>query len=677
MEYVDGRLLSDLIPNDGLPLERVFRYGVQTADALAHAHEQRIIHRDLKSPNIAITKDGRVKILDFGLAQRVRDHAADATTIVTVGSDRTSFSGTLAYMAPESLSGAQPDARGDIWALGVVLYEMAVGTNPFFGGNGPALMASILRDPPAAVPTRVPESLDTIIGRCLMKEPGERYQSAAEVRAALEPLESLRFTGRRRPVKRAKTSAPRRSTRRSKRAGGIAVLPLANRSPDPDQEFFVDGLTDALIAELSKIRALKVISRTSTVRFRDSDKSLPAIARELGVETIVEGSVIRIGDKVRIVAELINAKSDEHLWANTYDRDVDNILSLQSEVARAIADQIKVAVTPEEQARLRGGPSIDPEVQEAYLKGRFHWNRRTPDDLCKALEFFQHAATKDPGCALGHIGVSDTYTLLGVYGLSPPHVAYPPAKSAAIRAIELDDSSSGAHAALGMVSHVYDWDWTAAEREYQRALELNPSDALAHFRYATLLGAMRRHEEAMLKIRRAQTLDPLALGIITYAGLVLRWAGESDRSLAELEKAMALDPRFPEAPFQAACTYLAKGQPIDALSMFEKGRALTGPTPRVLSFMAFAEGRAGHRAEGVSLLDELTAQAAAHDVSPGYLALANLGLDRLDEAFDWFDKAYDYRDQIVLPTLHVEPYCDFVHADPRFQSLVGRLNYPS
>ena len=540
MELVEGVSLTERVKAGPLAEKEISDLGSQIADALDEAHERGVVHRDLKPGNIAVTPKGRVKVLDFGLAKMLRPVSDEATTEALT--QEHAVAGTLPYMSPEELRGEKADHRSDLFSFGVVLYEMATGRRPFEHTLSTALADAIIHKPPEPPSThnqKVSPGLESIITKALDKEPDRRYQSAREMRVDLErlnasvsgvvpkqkPFRAVRWLWAAACVVAVATGVllldvgglrDRLVGESAPRIDSIAVLPLENLSGDPEQEYFADGMTDALIADLAKIGALKVISRTSVMQYKGARKPLPEIAHELSVDGVVEGSVLREGDRVRITVQLIEAATDQHLWTERYERELTSILALQGEVARAIASKIEVTVSPEEEVRLASARPVAPEVHEAYLKGRYYWNKRTEDGMKRGLEYFQQAINDDPEYAPPYVGLADSFNMIAFYSNAPPMEVYPKAKAAALKALEIDDTIAEAHASLA-AAQAGEWDWLAAEREFQRAIELNPSYALGHQWYAGLyLNAVGRLDEATAEFKRAQ-LDPLSL-IIGAAG---------------------------------------------------------------------------------------------------------------------------------------------------------------
>ena len=523
MEYLDGETLAQRLEKGALPLDQALTVAIEIADALDKAHRQGIVHRDIKPSNVMLTESG-AKVLDFGIA--VRFGAADLDTVTrstAAMNGRDFIAGTLPYMAPEVLGGEPADERSDIWSLGVLLYEAATASRPFVGKTGANVTSAILRDPPEPLPSSLPQAVSGIVLRCLAKEPGRRYQRAGEVRAIVEAMSGT--TGgwaiRSRPDgERAETArTPTQPSRSRVRPGlvlalsaaalatvlvgaylagwlapspqsasfaaldpvrSVAVLPFENLSGNPDEEFFVDGLHDALITDLAQLSGLRrVIARTSVLGYKDTDRSLPDIAQELGVDVIMTGSVLRVGDRVRISAQLIDASTEEHLWADRYERDLRDVFALQNEIIAAIAREIALELTPQEQGRLASARPVDPETHELYLFGRQQALMLTAESLERAVGYFEQAIERDPTYALAHAGLSKAYQAQEGFGGLGRGARTEEARAAALRAVELDPTLADGYASLANLRHVRDWDWAGAAEAFERALELNPNNPRA------------------------------------------------------------------------------------------------------------------------------------------------------------------------------------------------------
>jgi len=711
MAHVEGKDLEGPIPGEGFSAERLLELAVPLADALRAAHERGIVHRDLKPSNIMIDGEDRLRVLDFGLA-RVEDAAGpeDVTQLATQTMTQAgTVLGTFPYMSPEQAQGQIADARSDLFSLGVILYEMATGRRPFTGETGVSLISSILKDAPTPV-TDVkegfPKELGAIIEKCLEKDPEARFASAEELREQLEALRRVVLAGQ--AVVSAAASRQRRLTlvaalvvaavlagiygwmnfskdgppaeaavadAAAPRITSLAVLPLKNFSGDPEQAYFVDGMTEALITDLSKIGALKVISRTSAMRYRDSEKSLGEIAEELGVEAVIEGSVLREGGRVGITAQLIEVATDQTLWADRYERDLTSVLALQGEIARAIAGEIRVTLTPDEQTLLSDTREVDPRAFEAYLKGRVHRDRFTPQDLDVAEQYFQTALKIDPQYALAHFGIGSVWNYRMVLGVSSPHQAGPLATQAVSRAIQLDDSLAEAHLGEANLKFSYEWDWEGAEREYLRAIELNPNYAEARVFYSHLLTALERPTEATAQIERALELDPLHTFFQAMYAVQLMLTGQYDDAIERFQTTLEKAPgdafvhqpfwrvlqvagRFDEALEQAMAHFTAVGE-RGVVEALERG---------------YAEG--GYRQAML-----LGAEALARSSTTAFGRPMNVvhlfdGAGMTDKALEWLEKSYQARD-IDMSYLAVELFSDDLRAAPRFKDMLRRMNLPA
>jgi TolB-like protein/Tfp pilus assembly protein PilF len=703
-ELLDGETLRDRLSGGRLPARKALDYAAQVARGLAAAHEKGIVHRDLKPENLFVTKDGRVKILDFGLAKLTHPEASGApltqAPTETRGTEPGVVMGTVGYMSPEQVRGQLADHRSDIFSFGAVLYETLTGERAFRGDTAVETMNAILKeDPPELARTvdEIPPSLERIVRRCLEKIPDERFQSARDLAFALAETQIAPTA-----VGHISGPSPRRGrllvrsalgfaalliallainapklrrqwmrTAEASRVRSLAVLPLENLSGDPEQEFFADGMTEALIADLGKIRALRVISRTSAMRYKGSKKSLPEIARDLDVDAIVEGSVLQSGGRVRITAQLIQAATDRHLWSESYERDLRDILTLQSDVAQAIAKEIRIAVSPQEQARLAKNRRVDPEAHRSYLLGRYWWNKRSAEGFQKALQYFEQAIAKDPTFAAAYAGLSDTYSSLGYYVLRPRE-AFPKARAAAAKALELDDTLAEVHASFGNIAFVYDWNWVAAEKSLKRSIELSPGYAPAHHWYSLLLSALGRLDEASAEIRRALELDPLSLIMNHNVGLQLYYARRYDEAIEQYRKTLEMDPHFSITRLMLMYAYAEKGMFREAIAQAE-GISHSNAVRRAA--LAYAYARAGDRPQALGLVADDTAGSERDHAAPEVIAIAYVGLGEKDEAFAWLEKSYEEHTSFAT-FLKPSPFFDPLRSDPRFAELLRRLGLP-
>jgi TolB-like protein/Flp pilus assembly protein TadD len=452
----------------------------------------------------------------------------------------------------------------------------------------------------------------------------------------------------------------------------LAVLPLENLSGDPGQDYFADGMTEALITSLAKIKALRVISRTSVMQYKGARKSLPQIARELNVDAVIEGSVLRTGDRVRIASQLIQATTDEHLWAESYERDFRDILSLQSEIARQVADEVRIILTPEERARLGNVRQVNPEAHEWYLKARYHWNKRTEESVRKALTYFHRAIDSDPTNAQGYAGLANAYNILGYYNALSPIEAYPKGKAAALKALELDHALAEPHAALGVVKRDFEWDWSGAEEEFQRAIELNPGCVDAYHWRGTLFAMLGRHADALRDKSRALEIDPLSVVIRTDLGRMFYFSRDYDQALEQYRAVLDMDPNFGTAHLWLAHVYQQKGLFGQAISELTTGMRLSGDSLLALAKMGHGYAVAGKSDEAYGVLNQLHALSKQRYVSAYDIAMVHVGLQEINEAFAWLQKAFEQR-SLWLGYLNVEPQVDALRSDPRFHDLIRRI----
>jgi serine/threonine-protein kinase len=715
MELIRGEKLADVLARQRLNAARCLELALEIAEGLARAHDKGIVHRDLKPANVMLTSDGHAKIIDFGLAKLVEPLGGTDTegeTAVRQQTDAGITLGTVSYMSPEQARGAKVDHRSDIFTLGVVLHEMLAGEPPFKGRSHVETLSAILNSPAPRVDIRgagdVTDDLQRVLDKCLAKDPEARYQGIRDLLVDLRSVRRRLESGSFSPSSPAASPAPRSLPRRAlipvigatalvlaavilwtlagrgrpqpagaARIESLAVLPLDNLSRDAEQEYFADGMTEALIADLGKIRALRVISRTSAMRYKGTKKSLPEIARELNVDALVEGSVLKSGDRVRITAQLIRAATDQNLWSESYERDLKDVLALQSEVARAIANEIKVAVTPQEQARLQTARTVDPEAHSLCLKGRYFWNKRTSEGFRKGLELFEQAIERDRTYAPAYTGLADTYSLMAhwYYGILPPRQAMPKAKVAAAKALELDPGLPEAQSSAAWVAFTYDWDWPTAERHFKRALELNPGYATAHFWYGHYLMTMGKPEEAVAEAKRALELDPVSFIVNSNVAIELYYARRYDQAIEQARKTLEMDRSFPVARQLLAEAYIAKSLYREAISELSGLTAAVPENTLYDALLGHAQALAGKRSEALRVLEGLKTASKKRDVPSLNIAIVCAGLGQSDEAFAWLDKAFEERSNLLV-YLKVESIFDPLRADPRLAGLVRRIGLP-
>jgi eukaryotic-like serine/threonine-protein kinase len=704
MELVEGKPLNSLIPPGGLRPELTVRYGAQIAAALAHAHDHGIIHRDIKTANVVIAPSGQVKVLDFGLAKIYSEREFATATLSTQSAiDAIAIVGTLPYIAPEILRGEEATPLSDVWALGVTLCEMSTGNRPFRGRTGFELTSAILREPPAPLPPQVPAGLRSVIERCLEKEPGHRYQRASEVRAVLEAVHAQPGTFHSTVL--VPVTPPRSAKRRmwipglivlavlaavlfAASVGGLrdrvfhrasatsihslAVLPLENLSGDPQQQYFADGMTEELTTELSQVGSLRVVSRTSAMRYKGTRMSVPEIARELNVDGVVEGSVEREGDRVRITAQLVQGPTDTHIWAKGYERDFRDSLRLQDEVAQAIVDEIQLKLTPQERAHFARNEVIDPAAHEDYLRGLFDLNLHNGPDERKAIDLFQAAIEKDPSYAAAYTSLADAYRALIFNSNIAPADVIPQSEAAAKRALEIDDQLAEAHATLGSNIGDYNWDWAGGEREFQTALRLNPNSAVVHSYYAHFLRQQGKLEESIRHGQHAVELDPVSAQRSFLLAQTLFEARRYDEAVGQLQKTLDLEPRFWPAHLYLGKVFAEKGQGQEAIDELKKAGDFTAEP---LATIGYVYGRMGRTTDARKVISDLQKELTTGYVAPPDFAKIYLGLGEKDRAIFWLEKGYQQRD-FWITFLKGDPIFDSLRSDSRFQDLIRRLGLP-
>ena len=705
MELLDGESLREVIRSGGLTTGKAAEYARSIADGLAAAHDKGIVHRDLKPENAFLTKDGRIKILDFGLAKLKLPEANLTTKTPTATLDTApgGLLGTIPYMAPEQVEGQPADHRSDIFALGVVLYEMLTGNRPFRGSTAIETVSAILREDPEPISVTVPgvpPTLAGVVSKCLEKRPEDRFSSAHDLALTLgaidtavptPPVEGDSMIRKRWPhilaiivatvIALAVVLPPEGLWQRlSGRPDvgpirSIAVLPLENLSGDPEQEFFADGMTDALTNKLAQIGSLDVISRTSVMLYKESTVPLPQIAHALGVDGIVEGSVMRDENNVRITVQLIHGATDRHLWAEDYQRPLRDVLLLQGEVAQAVAHEIDAALTAEESSRLAQSRTVDPDAHEAFLKGMHHFLLFTGDGITRGIEYLERAVSIDPEYAEAYAALA-AVQLNSTYFLSlPPTEVVPRARENLSRALQLDPDNASVVLVEAWIEMTYDWDWDAAERNHLRALELGPSLSQVHINYAYLLANRGAGDEAVVEARRAEKLDPLSPMAGQQVGMMLYLARRYEESIAQLERTILLSPYYWFTYQRLAQVLLTTGEYDRGIEVAQKGIELAGPeTLRSCNHtLASLLARSGDRAGAEEILRELEEQEKNTYIPPCDIAQIHTALGNVDEAFRWLDRAVEVRDADLFMT-KVWPVWDPLRGDPRFDQLLRRLN---
>ena len=709
-ELLEGETLREHLRGSPVPWRKAIDYGSAIADGLAAAHAKGVVHRDLKPENIFLTSDGGVKILDFGLARMeagvggAEDAGSGDMPTKTLDTKPGTVLGTLNYMSPEQVRGKKTDARSDIFALGCVLHEMVGGQKTFSGETSADTMTAILKDEPLSVIdscTDAGPELDRVISRCLEKKPEQRFHSATDLAFTLRGILSSTSVfkpppevGRRRMPAYVKfggalalsvalifagwkvaqwqnkpAAAPPGEVGRIR---SLAVLPLDNISGDPEEEFFADSMTEALITDLSKISALKVISRPSVMRYKNTKKSPMSIARELKVDALLLGSVVRVADKVRITGQLIHAGTEDNLWSDTFSGDLTDILTLQAEVAQSIAAGIEVTLTPDEESLLANAPPVNAKAHEAYMRGLHSLQRKTRAGWDKAIEFFDEAINEDPEFALAHAGLARAYIGLTTTHLAPKETM-PFARDAATKALLLDENSAEAHAVLGTVKLTYDWDWVGAEVEFKRALELNLNSASAHLGYAEYLAAMLRPDESLAHLEKAEALDPVSIVQSDIYGLALFMGRRYDLTIEFCRRAIRTDPDFWAPHAWLGLALSMDGRYAEAIEELKESRRLND-IPLVAASLGDVFARSGDAQSAWDIIDHLDEEAKTRYVCPYEVGVIYVGLSEQDEAFGRLDQACDDRSDCI-PWLQADERLDPIRPDPRFDALLRRAGF--
>ncbi len=709
MEYVDGDTLKDRLAQGPLPLEDALQITIEVSEALETAHGKGIVHRDIKPANIMLTKAGHAKVMDFGLAKQlipVGGIESQQETITALTSEGATV-GTLAYMSPEQLRGQAVDGRSDIWALGVTLYEMAAGTRPFHGQSRVDLTSAILNQAPGPLPSQVPAELGAVIGRCLEKDPAKRYQRAGQLREAMVAVQSgtvspwvgwrYRLTHSRWPIIAAAALAlpivagilitldvgglrdriagrmgiPARVVR-------LAVLPFANVSGDAEQEYLSDGLTTEMIAVLGRLHpeTLRVIARTTAMRYKKTDKAIDRIGRELGVDYVLEGSAQREAGRIRITADLIKVADQTQLWADRYERELAGILALQNDVAQKVAGALAFKLLPAEQARLANVRTVNPEAYEAYLKGLQHWYKLLPTEIDAAQQYFELALKKDPNYAFAYAGLALVWVGRQQMGLTPYSEAAPKARAAALRAVGLDETAAESHYALALVRGWSDWDWTRAESEFKRAIELNPGFPDARIYYSHLLSNLRRQEEALAQGGKAVELDPLNSLFRSLWAHDLLCARRYDDAIAEGRQALQLSSPDDMFSQNVLCfAYHLKGMHKEALAAAKISFNACYADPDVNKAFDTFDAKDGYQGAMRAAAEALAAHFHRSYANPSEVASLYLFAGEKSRALDWLEKGYELHDP-NMPYIAADPNYDSLRSDPRFQDLLRRMNLP-
>jgi len=700
MEYVEGKSLDRKINRCPMKVAEILQIATQAADALNEAHSKGIVHRDIKSSNIVLTSRGQAKVLDFGLAKIL---LKDASTTDTDAATQVKTSpgvviGTVPYMSPEQALGQEVDHRSDIFSLGVVLYEMATGRLPFSGSTASETISRITHEQPEAIARfnyEVPLELDRITRKCLEKDRGRRYQSASELVVDLENLKrdsqstgsvtTSVVTKKRWPLQRLavigivlvavlasaglyffRRSDPVKGPIGRQSIGSVAVLPFVNSNGDQGSEYLSDGITESIINSLSQLPRLRVMARATVFRYKGKEVDPGNVGRDLQVDAVLTGRVQQQADNLIVQADLVNVADGSELWGEHYTRKAVDVFAIQDEIARQITDRLRVRLTGEEQKLVSKHYTENPEAYDLYLKGRFFSGKGTEDGFTKGIEYYQQAITLDPDYALAYVGTAVCYASLGgVLGFRAPTETYPKSKEFASKALALDEGLAEAHSAMASYALGYEWNWSEAERQYKRAIELNPNYGFAHAGYGTYLEALGRFDEAVAERKLAQKFDPLSAFVAADVGYPLYYARRYDEAIEHYRKGLELDPKFSWGHLWIGQAYVQKGMFKEAIDEINQAIQLSGGDVRARATLGHAYAVNGRRDDALKVLTELQNRSRQRYVSPYYFALVYAGLGDNAQTIAWLQKAHDER-QPYLMLMKVEPVFDRLHSDPSF-----------
>ena len=690
MEYVPGEDLKSVVKRrEKIPEEEAISIAKQVCEGLDEAHELGVIHRDLKPQNIMIAEDGNAKIMDFGIARSLEAPGVTASGVMI---------GTPDYISPEQAEGEEADQRSDIYALGVILYEMVTGSVPFKGDTALSVAlkhkAQLPKEPRKFNP-EVSENLSRLILVCMEKDRERRYQKAEELLADLRNIEEGFPLGTKiRPRRetfvatliRKKLFIPAlivalafialvvwQLLPKAPSITSIAVLPFEDQSPNKDQEYFCDGLSEELINRLTNIESLRVPAKTSSFFFKGKGSSIQEIGKVLNVNMILGGSLRKAGNKLRITVQLVNVIDGYTIWSNKYERNLEDYFALWDEISLAIVDNLKIKLLGEERAKLVKRHTENLEAYNLYVRGRYFLDKGTEEDMEKSLDYFQQAIEEDPTYAPAYVGKADCYIILADFGYLSSKEAYPKVRAAAEKALEMDNTLAGAYASLGYVKYRYDWDWAGAEKDFKRALDLDPNYGYAHLSYSLYLSDMGRHDEAIKEAKRGLESDALSLDFNNVLGWILYEASRYDRAIEQLQNLLEIDQNYWVAHENLARAYAGKGMYKKAIVEAQKAIELSGRNKTAIATLGYIYALAGRKDKARKVLDDLLELSKKEHVSSFWVAIVYTYLGQKDQAFEWLEKAYEEH-EVYLSLLKVIPLLDSLRSDPRYKALLKKMN---
>lgn len=720
-EYIEGKTLRETMNTERLSLKQTFKIAIQIASGIEAAHSAGFIHRDIKPENIMLRSDELVKILDFGLAKIEKPEIFENTR--QSQTQKGMILGTAAYMSPEQAKGKDIDTRTDIFSFGVVFYEMLAGKIPFEGDSSLEIIGAILhKDAESLDKFGISAEIENIVSKCLRKNKDERYQTIKDVLIDLKAAKQnlTEFTNSQRIINSNRRTAPNTDNRQAltedepqqitnemlvakpkanklsamilailmisivgylgyryfaieKQIKSIAVIPFVNASGNADIEYLSDGMTEMLINSLSRIPNLNIKARSSVFRYKGQDKNVQAIGKELNVQAVLNGRVSQRGERLILSLELIDSTTENVIWSQLYDRRQIDLVSLQSEIAQDVSGKLKLTLSGLDEAKVAKTATTNSDAYQAYLKGRFHWNKRDAENINKAIDQFKSATELDPNYALAYVGLADCYLVLNEYGGMPLSETLPQARSFAERAIALDNQLAEAHASLGQLNDKL-WNWNEAEQEYKKAIELNPNYATAFHWYSILLRDLGRFEESGEMIRKAHEFDPLSSIIAINISQVYQAQGKYEESVENTLKVISLDPNFASSYNSLALSYLKLGRNAEAIANFEKATALGKRSDVMLRNLGFGYAVVGKRAEALAIAKELEANYEKKKSFGQFLAAVYAGLGDKDKAFEWLEK--DFQNKEDLGSLGWSIQFESLFNDPRYKDLRKRLGLP-